>query len=276
MKFNQNSRLYQEFIQKVKEFYRDEFCKSPEYAADFEKDRIKDLFGRLLKEHLEKDTGIKNPFNHRTLINIVNGGIAPNARQTTLDAIAKFCGYDNYASFLENNPTVIKPKRKLYVLWITAVVLLTGLLVWWTTDKPNREIHRIIHDANRAQFNAYKALPEVKTNGLKPYYTENGSAFKVIEDILKRSATLNRVITQPETNSSYYTIHEIKILKKERGRLIAETQEHWYLRWYCLNTQKFVKKYDETNSQIYVFKKEQGKWKIDSNDYKGTAENIED
>lgn len=54
MKFNQNSRLCQEFIQRVKEFYRDEFCKSPAYTADFEKDRIKDHFGKLLKEHLEK------------------------------------------------------------------------------------------------------------------------------------------------------------------------------------------------------------------------------
>ncbi len=272
---NPNALLYQKFMLSANAFYDNEFSKHPEFTGNFALDRNKDSFGRGLKAHMEGVTGITNPFNHRTLITMVIGGIAPNARLSTLDTIAKFCGYDGHASFLESRPSYTKPLKKSYLLWVAAaVLLLAGVLVFWKIT-PTPDIHRIIHHANQAQFEAYRALPEVKTDELKKYYTENGSAYKVIVDILERSAAQNRVITEPENNPSYYTIHEIKILKKN-GRIVAETQEHWYLRWYCLTTHTFIKKYDETNRQIYILRKVKGVWKIDANDFEGTAEVIKD
>lgn len=269
------TRLHKEFLDKARNFHIKHFCNHLEYSGDFNIDRNKDVFGRVLKEFIDKETGEKNPINHRTVLNILNAGLAPNARASTLEIIAKFLGYGGFDSFSKTSSD--KPSRNSLNI-ILAVVLtvccMGAVVLFFLSRNQENEVRKIIENANRAQFEAYKALPEINTKDLRKYYTDKGSALKVIEDILKRSSKLKRVINLPADNPSYYTVYEINILKQEEDKILAESKEHWYLRWYNIESDKYEKKYDETNTQLYILRKEKDQWKIDANDFTGTATDI--
>lgn len=275
MSLNGHRNLYEEVVKKARFFHSNEFKSNAEFTGNFENDKNKDAFGRALKEYIESKTGICNPFNHRTLINILNAGIAPNARSSTVDALSKFIGYEDFETFSKMRK---KPESKSYlVLAFFSGVLVLGIAVSFVSFKSKKvdvAIEEVIINANQAQFDAYKTLPLVNVQILKKYYTESGSAFNVIKDILNRSAQLKRTVNLPHDNPSYYTIHDIRILEKKGDRVVAVSEEHWYLRWFCLETNNYIKKYDVTNSQVYILVKENEEWKIDSNDYTGTAVEI--
>ena len=270
-----NQRLHKEFVEKVEDFYNQKFKSHPDFSRDFSVDKVKDSFGRELKKEIEKETDLSNPLNHRTILNILNSGLASNARISTLDTLSKFLKYDSfehYVKSLQNNKT--KNKRRWPLMVVSFLFVCAGFyyLIQKNVDK---EVLRIVTEANKAQFEAFRALPNVNTGELKMLYTSEGTAFKIVENVLKRSSMQNRVISLPEDNPSYYNLIDIKIIDRKSGRIVVETKEHWYLRWFSLDTQDYIKKYDVTNNQTYVLIKENGSWKIDSNDYMGTAQNIE-
>ena len=268
--------LYSIFLEQVKLYYHEEFSGHLDYTGNFEKDKLKDSFGRQLKSHIEIKTKVVNPFNHRTLINIVNNGIAINAKTQTLNIIAQYMGYSDFDKFCLSVPKQ-KPKKRIY-FWLAAAVLVAictiGAVFILPTETEENKILETIKQANKTQFEAYQKLPEVYTQELKKYYTSNGNGYKVIEDILKRSVVLNRSISLPDGNPSYYNIHSTKILSKKENEAIVETKEHWYLRWYNMEDSVYVKKYDVTNTQIYILHKLDGVWKIDGNDYSGDPKEI--
>lgn len=265
--------LNDSFIVRVREFYDTGFSHHPDFTGSFEADKIKDSFGRALKAHIEDETAISNPFNHRTLINMVKSGIAPNAKNHTLNTLSRFCGYSDFDTFC--NAGVVPKKTWKNKGWALGATILALALIYWgvtRTDPQQDAIFSVIEKANRAQFEAYRKLPDVFTDDLKKYYSAEGSACRVIEDILKRSSARNRTIHLPAGNPSYYTLHDMKLINRDSDRATVETREHWYLRWYNTGTGAYELKYDVSNTQIYILRREAGGWKVHANDYMGTAE----
>lgn len=268
-----NSLLYNKVLDKVKEFYFNQLDQNLDFSGNFEEDRIKDSFGRILKGYFEEETKIKNPLNHRTILNIINTGLAVNVRPTTLDILSKFVGYEDYNSF-KKEVNKESSRKKTWIYYAIPVLLLAGFVFYNFNQSHDKELFELIELANETQFKTYQALPEIDLKDLQKYYTKDGSAYLVIENILKRSAQLNRVIKLPADNPSYYNIHQLQIISKKPKRVLIESTEHWYLRWYSLSSQQYIKKYDVSNTQIYSIVKENGIWKIEDNDYMGTAEDI--
>ncbi len=268
--------LNNSFIARVREFYDTDFSHHPDFTGSFETDKIKDSFGRALKAHIENETAISNPFNHRTLINMVKSGIAPNAKNHTLNTLSRFCGYPDFDTFCNaGTGHSQKDPQNRRLAWGVAILALA--LIYWgitRTDPQQKAIFIVIEKANQAQFEAYRKLPEVFTDDLKKYYTAEGSACKVIEDILKRSAEKNRTIHLPAGNPSYYTLHDMKLISRDSDKAIMETREYWYLRWYNTETGAYEIKYDVFNTQVYILRKDGRGWKVHANDYTGTAEVI--
>lgn len=268
-----NSLLYNKVLDKVERFYFNQLDQNPDFSGNFEEDRIKDSFGRILKEYFEKETKIKNPLNHRTILNIINSGLAVNVRPSTLDVLSKFVGYEDYAGFIKD-ANKESSWKKSWFYYAIPIILLAALLFYKNNKSQKKDLFELIELANEAQFKSFQALPEIDLKDLKKYYTIDGSAYPVIENILKRSTQLNRVINLPADNPSYYNIHQLQVISKKPKRVLIESTEHWYLRWYSLETHEYIKKYDVSNTQIYSIIKENGIWKIEDNDYMGTAVDI--
>ncbi len=129
-------------------------------------------------------------------------------------------------------------------------------------------ISKFIHQAMQAEFNAYKSVPECDeaVNGLRNYFLLDGPASKKIMGVLENQTARGWVLTNPN-NPSGYDIIEVKIKETFNDKAIIETQEHWVIQWYCAQLDDYRYRYNNTNRQSYILKKEHGRWKIWSNSY---------
>jgi hypothetical protein len=276
--------LFEDLTQAATSYHLSYYSKNIDYSGSYEVDRNKDSFGRLLKEDIIEKTKDKNPLNHRTLINLLKAGFTLNAQQNTLNVISIYLGYESFEDFCANRKEIkIEPqkttKKNVWPLILTflAVLGMSLALAFYFFQKRNVEedqLRKTIEAANAYQFETYKKLPAIDTSQLLKFYTKYGSAKKIIIQILTKHKQKNRVISFPADNPSYFTVQQIFKPKYEKDKIIVETKEHWYLRWYDTQLKKYILKYDVGNKQTYIFKKEGNTWKIDSNDYIGEVKPI--
>lgn len=124
-----------------------------------------------------------------------------------------------------------------------------------------------VRGAVEAEFAAYKALPDVETDGLDRFFTKDGSARKRIVAVLKRHHERKWVIDNRD-NPSTAELLEIALGKVSDGRVEVRTKEYWYLRWYDLTDARYEFIYNKTNRQTYVLRRDSaGHWRVDVNIY---------
>lgn len=70
-----------------------------------------------------------------------------------------------------------------------------------------------------------------------------------------------------EGNKSFRKLHQSKIRNIDETSAIVETKEEWKVDWFGIAENKYISIYEETNDQNYIISKENGNWKILSNDY---------
>jgi hypothetical protein len=97
------------------------------------------------------------------------------------------------------------------------------------------------YEAKQVEFDAYKALPEINLEKLEKYYSSycSDEFERIIKKLERRKAngqTIGNI-----NNPSSFSIESIKIcgerlLLSSSMELILLTNEHWYLRWFNVNT----------------------------------------
>lgn len=280
--------LYSELLHKTREYHANIFFSNPGFSNNFDVDITKDSFGRDFKAHIEEVIHIKNPLNHRTLINILKGGFALNAQKNTLNNFSLFLGYNDFDDFclqktqryetLQNIPPDRFKNKLILGLSLGLIALFLTIIIFWhynsykATDK--EMIIKTIKMANKAQYNTFKYLPNLKIAALEKYYIKGSSAYNLIIHLLNKQKNKRLVISYPSDNPSYFTIHSVKVIDLQKDYALAESSEHWYLKWYSLEKNKYELKYDVGNKQTYILKKIEGVWKIESNDYLGESKQI--
>lgn len=125
-------------------------------------------------------------------------------------------------------------------------------------------LERVITEGLDAEFRAYSLLPKISDEELRRWFCEDGPAMKTIMTIVTRHQKKGWVISNP-MNPSTKRIMDIKVKKIADGEAIVNTIEHWYLRWFDVNSDSFTYTYNENNRQTYIIKKESDGWKIFQN-----------
>lgn len=168
----------------------------------------------------------------------------------TLNKLCLFLGFPNWDAFLAKHKNIL------------------------STDISERTIKQIITQACQAEFDAYYALPKIKTEALNDYFIPEGPAWKKITSLVHRSISKKWILNFPD-NPSYYKIIALEISSIQATQIEVKSKENWYLKWMCLktNTSPFV--YNELNEQYYLLSQHEGKWKIDINYYQSpNAESV--
>jgi hypothetical protein len=125
-------------------------------------------------------------------------------------------------------------------------------------------LERVITEGLDAEFRAYSLLPKINEEELRRWFSVDGSAMKGIMTIVTRHQKKGWVISNP-LNPSTKRLLDVKVKKITDGEAVVNTMEHWYLRWFDMNSGSFAYTYRETNRQTYIIKKESDGWKIFQN-----------
>lgn len=200
--------------------------------------------------------------------------------QNSLLAFAKYLGFTS----LEALETELSPKKETYKIIHYAIYLSLSTffiitIIWyiwyWIPTKERLNIIKVIEDANQVQFEMYRTLELKDSLILDNFYTKMGSAKKAIITVIKQNSTKPRRINLPLDNPSFYKIFTKQVLTIDSDVATVKTTEHWFLKWYNIETNKYEVSYDVKNEQFYELMKQDGRWKIDHNFYEGKASRID-
>lgn len=123
----------------------------------------------------------------------------------------------------------------------------------------------LVRRACLAEFEAYQAVPEIKTDMLVDYFIDKSSAFNRIYTYLVDHAESGLIISN-EHNPSDFEIYEMSVTRMTDEEVIIETQEYWLLQWYNTRKKKYFEDdmYNAKNRQTYKLVRIDGCWKIKS------------
>jgi hypothetical protein len=198
--------------------------------------------------------------------------------KASLEAYARYIGYKSWEDFegLNEKDNENKVKLKWFVgIVIMAIIAASFYVFLLQPYRQKKEILKVIENANRIQFLAFKRLNLKDSVKIDSFYTRSGSARKGIITLIKESQHGNRRINVPIENPSYYIIHEKRVVELKNNQAIVKTKEHWFLKWYDTGVRKYTVSYDQLNEQIYQLKNIDGHWKIENNFFEGKASKID-
>lgn len=125
-------------------------------------------------------------------------------------------------------------------------------------------IEKVVSQCVDAEFAAYAALPEIKTDEVNRWFWIDGPAYREILNLLVRHKERGWVLSN-NLNPSTKRLIDIRIKTVDAGEATVHTTEYWYLRWWDTKKLSYVYPYRETNRQTYILKQENGTWKIFQN-----------
>ncbi|MFI5398508.1 MAG: hypothetical protein ACHQ9S_23505 [Candidatus Binatia bacterium] len=125
----------------------------------------------------------------------------------------------------------------------------------------------VVDRAAHAEFEVYKRLPQIDLSPLEGYFLAGGPAYLRIKNLAEQHASKGRVISQPEHNPSTMRVIKVRVLELSRSKAVVRTQEYWYLRWWSVSDQDYVRIYQETNYQRYGLVLTDGRWLLETNVY---------
>ncbi|MFB3906043.1 MAG: hypothetical protein ACE15E_21575 [Acidobacteriota bacterium] len=125
-------------------------------------------------------------------------------------------------------------------------------------------LESLIAEAIEAEFQAYAALPVVRTEQLLKWFSPDGPALRDIRHILERHSQRQWVITNP-FNPSTKRLISARVTRLSKGEATVKTTEYWYLRWWDNKRGKYTYPYRETNRQTYVLHSDGPNWRVYAN-----------
>jgi hypothetical protein len=158
-------------------------------------------------------------------------------------------------------------------LSFSAICILTISLLYNMIKPQDEQFYLLIKQSLNREFMAYKNLPKLDTVWFKNFYTHNGDAQNKLLERLIFHKNRNEVINNHKNPSNFEYING-RIIEVDSNRVIVETKEYWYNKWYNIQKNKYTYEYKDTSiePQIYILKKVNGKWLIDKNNYIGSVQ----
>lgn len=196
----------------------------------------------------------RNSISSSTLKRIYKGSFINSTidvrQRKSLDSLAYFLGYENFASFIEDHN-----KNQT----MNAAVQLSSN----TFD----QLKMIILAYLEAEMNTYKKLPQVDMSELIKYIPYEGQLYNSIFTRLNRLHNLRWVIDN-NRYPSHYNLYDIKVRSENHlNNYTIGTLENWVLNWVDPTTGLRVQNYNETNYQLYTVSYENDQFIIQSNSY---------
>ncbi|MCU0340181.1 MAG: hypothetical protein MUE30_09855 [Spirosomaceae bacterium] len=284
--------LWKQFITQTEEYYWEEYASGKNTAAtqNFKEDLVTTKFSNAFAIYFQKtvlkqidnlsklNMPVPNTGNEKktsiSSISLLNNYFKPNkfsddAKESTINLFCLFLGYHSFDDFQEKNYINLLPigvqfylkYPKIVYLSVCVFVILTGLIIFLKTNLPeDDDIKELITLANQTEFESYKKLDQFDTTHLDLYWAK-GIARHRIMNILKKHPQMGRVLVDT-LKASGAKIINFKIILKTRYYIRLETEEHWHLQWYNVNTKVFEKEYDRVDTQIYELINSNKRWKI--------------
>lgn len=135
-------------------------------------------------------------------------------------------------------------------------------------DAPRQDgaayLEKVVASCMDAEFEAYSALPEVKLEGVRRWFSLDGPAYREIATLVTRHQRRGWVISNP-LNPSTKRLLGMSVKRIAGGEARVATTEYWYLRWWGTKERSYVYPYRETNRQLYSLRKEPGGWRVFDN-----------
>jgi hypothetical protein len=262
------------------------------------KDQIKFCEGVIERmQQVFAENGIDyDALNHLTLHNYFKtDGFSIHAKTKTLNSFSAFIGYENWKLFQEKVNTreitedtfsscSYKPAKEIqkqkagfrnipkWVFALFALLLIFSLaFILWkksqTIQIQKELISQVVRNANEAEFQAYKNIPQIDSAQLKAYFTEDGTAYNSVLGLLLRSKRKKRSLLVPPSS---YVLESIEVAEIGKQQGVAYTTEHWIIRWYDSLSQRELL-FDTVNQHTYYLVKMDGEWKINVDMYEGKA-----
>ncbi len=125
-------------------------------------------------------------------------------------------------------------------------------------------LERIVGECVDAEFAAYAALPEIRTDQLKRWFAVNSPAYREVLHILTHHRQRGWVISNA-LNPSTKRLLTTKVKQIQNGEATVNTMEYWYLKWWDTRKKRYVYPYRETNRQMYILQKTLDGWRVVQN-----------
>ncbi|MBO0949207.1 hypothetical protein [Fibrella forsythiae] len=195
-------------------------------------------------------------------------------------ARSKFSDFPDFTYYLkasENDNLLkllyIKGFFKIYWLKLGAILICLTILIgsiYNLVTPKDKEIIQFIELSVNSEYRAYKLLPQLDTAWLDKYYTKDGEGRKKIIERLLYHYNRNEIINNYKNPSGFEFIKG-SIIHLNDKRILVETNEYWSNRWYNTKRKKYTYEYTDLakETQIYILKRENGKWLIDKNNFLG-------
>lgn len=168
----------------------------------------------------------------------------------TLNKLCLFLGFQNWEAFLVCHKDSI------------------------SIDLSEETIKEIITQGCQAEFEAYYAIPEIKTKALDEYFVPEGPAWKKITSLVHRTISKKWILNFTD-NPSHYKIISLEVTSIKGDQIEVKSKENWYLKWMNAETNISPFVYNELNEQYYLLSQHNGQWKIDINYYQSpNADNV--
>ncbi|MCG8338061.1 MAG: hypothetical protein MJE63_26455 [Proteobacteria bacterium] len=123
---------------------------------------------------------------------------------------------------------------------------------------------KVVYEGIKAEFGAYKELPEINEHKLLTWFNQSGSAFNEIMSTLTGLQNRNWVLTNLY-NPSHHLIKSMKLAEFDNNHALIRTVEYYYLKWFDQNENGYTYVYRETNTQTYQLINKDGIWLIEAN-----------
>ena len=125
-------------------------------------------------------------------------------------------------------------------------------------------LERVVAEASTAEFQAYLALPEIRTEALDRWFVRDSPAHREIMDLLTRRQSSGWSLSVP-MNPSTMRILDVSVRNLTPAEALVATTEYWYLCWHDRDTLERTYTYRETNRQFYILHPADGTWKVFQN-----------
>ena len=122
-------------------------------------------------------------------------------------------------------------------------------------------MRHIIEKSINAEFSCYAALPVIKLQNLATHFAAEQSAMLQIEEILFTQQAQNWCISNAY-NPSAVDLLDFEVLSIAENTAKVKTEEYWLLCWFDTENQKYIRRYKDISTHVYILTKIDDTWKV--------------
>lgn len=122
-------------------------------------------------------------------------------------------------------------------------------------------LERVVAEAAEAEYRTYLALPELRSDLLARWFTEDGPVLSQVVDRASQRREQGWVLCNP-LNPSTHRVLSVRVRRLSSDEATLSSLQFWHLRWWSARLSDYVYAYQETSRQEHTLKRCGDDWRL--------------